>query len=405
MSNTTFYAGTERISAIAPPLGTILSSQLHTSTTYQAGINGYSETYYGSNLSRTSVNPAAGIPGTWISGTINSFEMRLDNELLVRIDAFSLPATEFNRTITEDIGIRGIVQTGNDIVTGSQFADQLYAGTGNDILFGGIGNDSFREERGSDLYDGGPGVDTVIATSYRRSETTLTQGSGNIWTLVELSNGETNTLRNIEYIKYSDSTTSLLDLALGSQTPPDAKGTQVYRFAKVDSGQYFYTGDIGERNLIISTLNNFRYEGPVFNAQDNWVTNYNPVYRFANLSNGGYFYTSSAVERDTVLSDYPSYRYEGASFFVPANAAPDTVPVYRLANVRTGGYLFTTSAPERQYAQSLGFFRDEGIAFNAPRTISLVDSGSTELLMNEDNLLVISGVDPIATGSTDWLIS
>jgi len=66
------------------------------------------------------------------------------------------------------------------------------------------------------------------------------------------------------------------------------------------------------------------------------------------------------------------------------------VPVYRLANVQTGGYLFTTSAAERQYAQSLGFFRDEGVAFNAPSTIGLAQDADVGL-----------AVDPTADGG--WL--
>ena len=38
-----------------------------------------------------------------------------------------------------------------------------------------------------------------------------------------------------------------------------------------------------------------------------------------------------------------------------------------MANLRTGGYLFTSSGEERSFAASLGFWRDEGVAFNAPR--------------------------------------
>ncbi|MBP8308702.1 MAG: hypothetical protein KAY46_15625 [Burkholderiaceae bacterium] len=38
-----------------------------------------------------------------------------------------------------------------------------------------------------------------------------------------------------------------------------------------------------------------------------------------------------------------------------------------MANLRTGGYLFTYSGEERSFAASLGFWRDEGVAFNAPR--------------------------------------
>lgn len=68
-----------------------------------------------------------------------------------------------------------------------------------------------------------------------------------------------------------------------------------------------------------------------------------------------------------MFSSYPNFRYEGASFFVPNAACPDTTPVFRLANLRAGGYLFTSSGEERSFVNSLGFWRDEGVAFNAPR--------------------------------------
>ena len=127
----------------------------------------------------------------------------------------------------------------------------------------------------------------------------------------------TDTLTSIEYLRFSDGPVSLPEFALGARFALDSFGTQVYRFAKLDNGQYFYTGSAAERYLINTTLPNFRYEGPVYNAQDNWSFGYNPVYRFANLINGGYFYTASAVERDSVFTSYPNFRYEGASFYVP----------------------------------------------------------------------------------------
>lgn len=294
---------------------------------------------------------------------------------------------------------------GTDSIFGGDGNDVIDGGAGEDSLFGDAGSDSLIESIGKDKYDGGTGLDTLSAISLRRAQVILTRTSANGWNYRQTATGETDTLTDVEYIRFLDTTVSLLDLAFGSQTTPDLKGTQVYRFAKVDSGQYFYTGDISERNLIVSTLNNFRYEGPVFNAQDNWVTNYNPVYRFANLLNGGYFYTSSASERDTVFSDYAAtYRYEGASFFVPASATADTIPVYRLANVKTGGYLFTANASERQFAQSLGFFRDEGIAFNAPRTISLAFDSSDEIQLSNDFSAEISNAGNAVISQFDWFV-
>ena len=41
---------------------------------------------------------------------------------------------------------------------------------------------------------------------------------------------------------------------------------------------------------------------------------YDFVYRFAKISNGAYFYTGNAGERDIVLASYPDFRYEGIAF-------------------------------------------------------------------------------------------
>ena len=51
---------------------------------------------------------------------------------------------------------------GNDTVTGSQYADQLYGQSGNDTLNGDIGNDTLDGGTGSDMLQGGGNDDTYI---------------------------------------------------------------------------------------------------------------------------------------------------------------------------------------------------------------------------------------------------
>jgi hypothetical protein len=321
--------------------------------------------------------------GEFLAGTVTGLETRFQSKLLYRFEGLSLAATELNTLSVFTAGMAG-----DDTLIGSPFADLLYGADGADRYQAGAGNDEMYGVFGGDRYDGGTGLDRVLY-GLDSGLATITAQSPSTFT-VRFSAGGTDTLSDVEYADFNDRSVSLLELALGAPAAPDAIGTQVFRFAKVASGQYFYTGSRAERDQILAGQPGFRYEGPVFNAQDNWVTDFSPVYRFANLTTGGYFYTASAPERDTVLSDYPDYRYEGASFYVPSGPASGTVPVYRLANVQTGGYLFTTSAAERQYAQSLGFFRDEGVAFNAPSTIGLAQDADVGL-----------AVDPPADGG--WL--
>ena len=92
----------------------------------------------------------------------------------------------------------------------------------------------------------------------------------------------------------------------GSAQPADVRtkaaevGTApVFRFAKISNGAYFYTGNAGEKDLVLRDYPDFRYEGVAF-YQSSAQTGL-PVFRFANLTNGGYFYTASAAERDTCL--------------------------------------------------------------------------------------------------------
>ena len=86
----------------------------------------------------------------------------------------------------------------------------------------------------------------------------------------------------------------------------------VYRFAKISNGAYFYTGNQGERDLVLANYPDFRYEGIAF--QQNLQGAAAPVYRFANLGNGGYFYTSSIEEKDLVIRTRKDLRFEGTTF-------------------------------------------------------------------------------------------
>lgn len=137
----------------------------------------------------------------------------------------------------------------------------------------------------------------------------------------------------------------------------------IYRFAKISSGAYFYTGSVEEATIITQSLPDFRYEGAVF-EQDTSGSG-QPVYRFANINNGGYFYTGSTAERDATIRNFPNMRFEGTTFTV-AGASTQSNPVFRLANLRNGAYLYTSSVEERYYAKSLGFWRDEGTTFSVP---------------------------------------
>ena len=139
---------------------------------------------------------------------------------------------------------------------------------------------------------------------------------------------------------------------------------EVYRFAKVSNGAYFFTGSAQERDHILQNFPDFRYEGVAFLRVA--AGSGTPVYRFANLSNGGYFYTANEVERDFVLRSRPELRFEGSTFTVADIGTSGAQAVRRLANVANGAYLFTASDAEAAAAIGQGFWRDEGTAFYSP---------------------------------------
>ena len=137
----------------------------------------------------------------------------------------------------------------------------------------------------------------------------------------------------------------------------------VHRFAKISNGAYFFTGDEVEKDLILRSYPDFRYEGVAFLRMT--VSGGQPVYRFANLGNGGYFYTASEVERDIVRNTRADLRYEGSTFSVALQGSAGAAPVYRLANLRNGAYLYTVSTAEVAGAAQTGIWREEGLSFHA----------------------------------------
>jgi Repeat of unknown function (DUF5648) len=141
----------------------------------------------------------------------------------------------------------------------------------------------------------------------------------------------------------------------------------VFRFAKISSGAYFYTGSAQEAEYINASIPDFRYEGVAF-QQITGGTGV-PVYRFAKLDSGGYFYTASEAEKNQVIALYASrFRYEGEAFKVESTGGQ---PTYRLANANNGAYLYTTSLDEYNYAGTLPGWRKEGPAFNVPNGLLL----------------------------------
>ncbi|WP_256077725.1 Ig-like domain-containing protein [Massilia sp. YIM B04103] len=91
---------------------------------------------------------------------------------------------------------------GGRYITGTSQADTLTGTTANDMLEGGAGND---------ILDGGAGIDTAFYSG-ARSAYAVTQTGASAWQVSGLEG--TDTLKNIEQLRFSDGT-----VAIGSSTP------------------------------------------------------------------------------------------------------------------------------------------------------------------------------------------
>jgi len=141
----------------------------------------------------------------------------------------------------------------------------------------------------------------------------------------------------------------------------------VYRFWNSVSGGHFYTQSTEERNFVINSLSDYRYEGVAYTAPDGLATEgAATVYRFLRSDTGTHFYTASVEERDVIIRTMGAvFSYEGAAFQASTVATALTPQaVYRFYNTGAGLHFYTASEAERDalIATQPGL-RYEGIAY------------------------------------------
>ncbi len=145
----------------------------------------------------------------------------------------------------------------------------------------------------------------------------------------------------------------------------------VFRFFDAAHGTQLLTQDATERDTILSTRADLRYEGVGLQAVDpvHPTPSAVDVYRFFDTRNGTHFMTSSSSERDAVLASRPDLVFEPSSTMVEhATAQPGDAAVFRFFDQANGTHFYTADAGER--ASILATRPDltsEGIAFYAPR--------------------------------------
>ena len=147
---------------------------------------------------------------------------------------------------------------------------------------------------------------------------------------------------------------------------PATQRAPIYRFYNTLTGAHFYTSNAGERDLVISTLPRFAYEGVGFYAYSQTPAGSSPVHRFYNSRTGAHFYTINDSERQSVQDQFSWYSYEGPSWYAYKTPATDATPMHRFYNVRTQAHFYTMSAGERDYVlQNHPQYSYEGVGYYA----------------------------------------
>jgi Ca2+-binding RTX toxin-like protein len=115
----------------------------------------------------------------------------------------------------------------NDTLNGGAGNDTLKGNAGNDSLLGGDGDDTLLTGPGTaDVADGGAGDDTVIVAG-NFAGFTRTRVSETDTKLINLTTGETVTIRNVEHVQFGDGTHDLSELIANSASagPDTITGT------------------------------------------------------------------------------------------------------------------------------------------------------------------------------------
>jgi len=124
-------------------------------------------------------------------------------------------------------GSADLAGTGNQLdntLSGNTGDNLLDGRDGDDSLFGADGDDTLIGGRGSDTLDGGNGFDTAVFTGFLADYTFLWNDQD---LLVTNSLGETDTLRNIEYLSFGDQVISASDIGPAIPDAPQANNDAI----------------------------------------------------------------------------------------------------------------------------------------------------------------------------------
>ncbi len=148
----------------------------------------------------------------------------------------------------------------------------------------------------------------------------------------------------------------------------NASSLGVYRFFDQSDGTHFYSTSLAERNTLLQSRPDLRFEGfglhAILATADPTAL---PVFRFFDTGDGTHFYTISTLERDALIANRADLKFEGTAFYEHGQAQAGDSAVYRFFSANDGTHFYTASATERAtILATRSDLRDEGVAFYAP---------------------------------------
>lgn len=165
-------------------------------------------------------------------------------------------------------------------------------------------------------------------------------------------------------LAYTAALSRWLSSAVATPVVPRAP---VYRFYNATTGAHFYTQSTGERDFVIASVPSFKYENIAFYAYAVPIASQaTPVYRFYNARTQAHFYTHSEGERNYVQTSLKDFAYEGPTWNAQSAVGGQALPVYRFYNAKRGTHFYTISEGEKNYVvSSLPDFKLDGVAYYA----------------------------------------
>jgi serralysin len=305
----------------------------------------------------------------WDGGGIDTIDLSSINKgssVYLTPGYWGFVGTSKNASITSPGQVTINFGTVIENLTGSKNSDNLYGnevsntilgGSGNDLIEGWSGNDSLSGEigddvlaggEGDDIIDGGSGIDTAVYadnyTNYSFKFDSLTKK----YTVIHSSAFDgTDTLVNVEFLKFLDKTVGVENLNLGITPPTIAIKSNSLSLASSQTATITFTLSEPSLNFISSdvqvsggTLTKFSGDGTIFTALFTPASNSTKSASISVLSgsftnykgtpniDGSDLNNTVTIAVNTINTSVFKNEKHDLSIIVDKNFTPSSAPVY-----------------------------------------------------------------------------